>query len=302
MSSAARQLPVWSAPLVLVALALTAGILLDRFCIVPLAASVTIALVSLLAWLIFLNTARQWLALLYLMGGVAAAGSAYHHWHRHHVGADDLSRIAERESQPARLRGVLASAPITQGGQSGPLRSFPTQETTRFVLRVSARQDLAGRAWHDAAGLAQVTLIGRSDDVTVGDEVELLGRLALPGGAGNPGEFDYAAFLRDQGITTTLTVLESDELIRVRRGWPTSLFGILAVVRGWGQRTLARDLSSQHGVASALLLGEGADMSGEDCPLAVYLGEDRLVGVRRIHPARLASIRWPGPAPPAFWI
>ena len=289
---AARQLPIWSAPLAPVALALTAGILLDRFCIVPFAASLIVALVSLLAWLIFVNTSRQWLALVYLMGGVASAGSAYHHWHRHHVGAADLSRIAERETQAARLRGVLASAPIMRSGEGGPLRSFPTQATTRFVLRVQTRQDLASYAWHDADGLVQVTLIGRTDDVTVGDEVELLGRLALPGDASNPGEFDYAAFLRDQGITTTLTVLQSDEVILVRRGWPTSLFGLLAVVRGWGQRTLARDLSSQHGVAAALLLGEGADMSGEDWEQYLRTGVIHVLAISGQHLVILAGFLW----------
>jgi competence protein ComEC len=259
---------------------------------VPLAASVTVALASLLAWLIFLNTSRHWLALVYLMGGVAGAGSAYHHWHRHHVGATDLSRIAEREAQPARLRGVLASAPITHTGQSAPLLSFPTRDTTRFMLRVSARQDLADRSWHDADGLVQVTLIGRTDIVTVGDEVELLGRLALPGDAGNPGEFDYAAFLRDQGITTTLTVLASDEVILVRRGWPTSLFGILAVMRGWGQQTLKRDLSSQHGVASALLLGEGADMTGEDWEQYLRTGVIHVLAISGQHLVVLAGFLW----------
>jgi competence protein ComEC len=264
MATAARQLPVWSAPLVPVALALTAGILLDRFLIVALPVSLGIAMIALLAWVIFANTTRRWLALLYLMAAVAGFGAAYHHWQRYHVSANDLARNAERESQPARVRGVLASAPLAQAGQSGPLRSFPSKPTTRFVLRVSSAQDLVSRNWHDADGLVQVTLIGRSDEFTVGDEVELLGRLALPSDASNPGEFDYAAFLRDQGITTTLTVLNEDEVILRRRGWPTSLFGILAIVRGWGQDTLARDLPSQHGVASALLLGEGADMSSDD--------------------------------------
>jgi competence protein ComEC len=289
---AARQLPIWSVPLAPVALALTAGILLDRFCVVPLAASLVVGLASLLAWVIFFNTSRQWLALAYLMGGVAGAGSAYHHWHRHHVAATDLSRVAERESQPARVRGVLASAPITRGGESGPLRSFPTQATTRFVLRVQARQDLARHAWQEANGMTQVTLIGRTDDVTVGDEVELLGRLALPSDASNPGEFDYAAFLHDQGITTTLTVLQSDEVIFVRRGWPTSLFGLLAVARGWGQRTLARDLPTQQGVASALLLGEGADMSGEDWEQYLRTGVIHVLAISGQHLVILAGVLW----------
>ena len=56
--------------------------------------------------------------------------------------------------------------------------------------------------------------------------------LALPGAAMNPGGFDRASFLRDQGVTATLTVKDSAEVLLLRRGWPTSLFGWLAVVRG----------------------------------------------------------------------
>jgi len=53
--------------------------------------------------------------------------------HRHHVSADDLSRIAERESQPARFaRRPRLRAELSGPGRAGPLRSFPTQATTRF--------------------------------------------------------------------------------------------------------------------------------------------------------------------------
>src|SRR6516162_7459906 len=252
-----RQLPIWSAPLVPVALAMTAGIVADRFWVVPLPASLGVALVCVLAWLIFANTARQWLALFYLWSGVAGLAAAYHHWHRYHIDAGDICHFADYDGKPTRLRGTLQSAPTAQAGQRDPLRSFPTKDTTRFVVRVAQRQELASRVWHDVTGLVQVTLIGPNDAITVGDEIELLGRLALPGEAMNPGEFDYASFLRDQGITATLTVLAPSEVIQVRRGWPTSLFGWLAVVRGWAQRTLSRDLAGQSGVAAALLLGEG---------------------------------------------
>lgn len=289
---AARAMPVWSAPLVPVALALTAGVLIDRCCAVPLAVSITTTLILLLAWRICAHGPATWLALAYLLGSIAAAGAAYHHWQRHYLAASALSHLARHESRPARLRGVLASAPNSQPGQSGVLRSFASQATTRFVLRVHQRQDLASRSWHECDGLVQVTLIGRTDDVTVGDEVELLGRLALPADAGNPSDFDYSAFLRDQGITTTLTVLQSDEVNLVRRGWPTSLFGILAVARGWGQRTLVGGLSSHHGVASALLLGEGADMSNDDWEQYLRTGVIHVLAISGQHLVVLAGFLW----------
>ena len=110
MPAAPPQLPVWSVPLVPLALAMTAGIILDRFWIVPLGASIGFVCVGVLAWLIFANTPKKRLALVYLWAAVAGFGAAYHHWQRHHLEANDLSRFAEREPQPARLRGTLQTA------------------------------------------------------------------------------------------------------------------------------------------------------------------------------------------------
>jgi competence protein ComEC len=287
-----RQLPVWSAPLVPVALAMTAGIVMDRFYLVPLPASLGVALASLLAWLIFAKTSRQWLALLYLWTGVAGLAAAYHHWHRYHIDPSDIQHFADYDGKPARLRGTLQSAPTAQLAERGPLRSFSTKDTTRFVLRVAQRQELRERTWHPVTGLVQVTVVGHTGDITVGDEVELLGRLAHPAEAMNPGELDYASFLRDQGITATFTVLESDEVTLTRRGWPTSLFGWLAVVRGWGQRTLQRDLSGQQSIAEALLLGEAASMTGADWEKYQRTGVIHVLAISGQHLVVLAGFLW----------
>ncbi len=286
------QLPIWSAPLVPVALAMTAGIIADRFWIIPLPASLAFALAAIIAWRLLANSSKKHLALIYLCASVVGLGSAYHHWHRHQVDAADLSHIASYEPQPARLRGTLHTAPISRPELHDSLRSFPGKEMTRFVLRVAERQDLTSRSWHESRGLVQVTLVGQANRATVGDEVEFLGRLALPGGAMNPGEFDFASLLRDQGITTTLTVLESDEMTLIRRGWPTSLFGWLAVIRGWGQETLARNFTSQHDVAAALLLGEGSSMTGEAWEQYQRTGVIHVLAISGQHLVVLAGFLW----------
>ena len=211
MPTAPPQLPVWSAPLVPIALAATAGVVLDRHFVVPLAVSFGVSLLCLLAWLILSNTSQRNLAVIYLWSSFIGFGAVWHHWQRHYLPPGDLSHIVDSEAQPARLRGTLHTAPIFQPAKVEPLRSFGTSATTRFVLNVRQFQDLASRNWNDVVGLVQVTVVGDKRDVTVGDEVELLGRLALPGKAMNPGEFDYADFLRDQGITTTFVTLSSSD-------------------------------------------------------------------------------------------
>jgi competence protein ComEC len=275
-----------------VALAMTAGIVLDRFWIVPLPASLCAAFVCLLAWLIFSNSAHKWLALVYLWGGVAGFGAAYHHWQRYYLEPSDISYLASDDPLPIRVRGTLQTAPLTQDAPDDPLRSMPGRQTTRFVLRVFERQELATRSWSPVTGQVQVMLIGRTGDITVGDEVELLGRIARPGEAMNPGEFDYASFLRDQGISALLTVKDEDEVTLVRRGWPTSLFGWLAVIRGWGQRTLGRDLGSQSGVAAALLLGEGSGMTGDDWEQYLRTGVIHVLAISGQHLVVLAGFLW----------
>jgi competence protein ComEC len=51
-----------------------------------------------------------------------------------------------------------------------------------------------------------------------GDQVTMTGVLQLPSGATNPGEFDFARYLRHRGIYRTLRISHSDQLIAVHPG------------------------------------------------------------------------------------
>src|ERR1700693_3537812 len=88
-------LHVWQAPLVPIAIAVTAGVVLDRAFDVPFAVSVIAAGAFLLAFVV--NRARPLLALLYLWAGCAALGCAYHHLRRHDRAADDIRHLANED-------------------------------------------------------------------------------------------------------------------------------------------------------------------------------------------------------------
>jgi competence protein ComEC len=292
---AGRQPPVWSAPLLGVALALSAGILADRLTAIPLFASLGATFLSLLAWVIFACSTRRGhgpLALTYLWGAVAGLGAAHHHWHCHYLAADDIVHFADADGVPARLRGVLETAPSVQTAKRDPLRTFPAGDSSRFVLAVQRVKTPTGQEWHDATGRVQVIVIGQCRDITVGDEVEVLGRLSVPNQAMNPGELDYASYLRDQRITAVLSVQAPSDVMELRRGWPMSLFGWLSVVRGWGQRTLKRDLGRQHAVAAALLLGEGSEMTGDDWEQYMRTGVIHVLAISGQHLVILAGFLW----------
>lgn len=257
---------LWRAPLVPVALAATAGIVLDRYGSVPLPFSLIVVLACLAAWVSTRWGRSPELAIAYLLGAVAALGAAYHHWYGEGYAPDDIRQLAQEEPRPARLRGVLIEEPvILYQGAADPLRSMPRAEPTLAILQATAYQ--TEDAWLPVSGRVRLIVEGRLADVHASDELELVGRLALPHqGADNPGEPDPSALLRDQRIGAVFWVRKStDAVTRLRDSWPRSLTGWLGVVRGWGQRQLAEALPpEQSGLAMALLLGEGAPVSAAE--------------------------------------
>lgn len=289
---------IWSAPLVPVALLLTAGVILDRTLIVPIPVSLGATAFSLLAWFVFSRSSQQGLALTYLGMSLIGLGTLYHHAHRHYLPASDLSHFANHDGTTARIRGVVHSAPVAQTTRHDVLRSLPgdaASATTRFIVRAVERQDGGTQHWHSASGRVQVTVVGvlpRTTPITVGDSVELLGRLTLPEEPRNPGEFDFASYLRDQKITTTLQVRETEQVLRIQQGGPTSPLGLLARARGWGQETLARHLDAHHEIAAALLLGEGASMTGEAWEQYLRTGVIHVLAISGQHLVVLAGFFW----------
>src|SRR5205823_8529721 len=69
---------VWQAPLVPAALAITAGIVLDRYAEVPLGFSLAGVFASLIAWAATRTRQAAGLSLGYLLTALVALGAAYH--------------------------------------------------------------------------------------------------------------------------------------------------------------------------------------------------------------------------------
>src|SRR5262249_35164345 len=126
------------------------------------------------------------------------------------------------------------------------------------------------------------------------DEVEVDGRLMAPHGPANPGEFDYAAYLRDQRIRAEVVVHKTPAgVTRMAEGWPWSLTGWLAVVRGSGQRALQEALPpEQSGVGMALLLGKGSTMTHADWDRYIRTGVIHVLAISGQHLVVLAAFLW----------
>jgi competence protein ComEC len=283
---------IWRAPLVGAALAVTAGIVLDRLAPVPLPFSLLAAAACLAAWVCTAAGGRPGLPPLYLALAGVAFGAGYHHF-RQELPPDDIAHLATEEPRPVQVRGVLDEEPFhAPAPPHDPLRSRDRGDQTTTVLRLTHLHQNGG--WAEVGGKARLIVDGALPGLHAGDEVEAVGRLSLPSGPANPGEFDYPAMLRDQGIGSVLAVRKTaDGVTRLGRGWHTSPQGWLVMLRGWGQETLSRYLPPRtRGVAVALLLGEGAPMTRDDWDKYLRTGVIHVLAISGQHLVVLAGFIW----------
>jgi competence protein ComEC len=284
---------VWRSPLTAAALALTAGIFLDRRLSPPMTVSLIASAVCLAAWFCARASSHRGLPLLYLALAGAAFGAAYHHYRRDVYAADDIFHFAKDEPIPAQLRGIVDDEPIhRRAPPHDPLSSQVRGGSTVALLRV--HEVRRGGNWLPASG--RVRAIGVEDwpELHCGDVVEVVGQLARVLPPGNPGEFDFADSLRDRGIRAALTVRKTPQTVtRLERGWPRSIEGWLAVIRGRGQRTLRETLPEHlQGLASALLLGEDASMTPGQWDKYIRTGVIHVLAISGQHLVILAGFLW----------
>jgi competence protein ComEC len=275
---------IWRAPLMAVALAVTAGVLLDRYRSVPLLISLLTLAGCLLAWLITQRSPKPGLPLVYLALAAIALGAGRHHAYRDLYSPDDISYLTREEPAPVKVRGVLASEPWQQPApRSDPLRSHDWSESTRAILEIThlwRRQQ-----WQPVSGRAWLRVEGVLTGIHAGDTVEVVGQLSRLTGPANPGEHDMLAYGRDQRVLANLKVRKTPRgVTRLERSWPTSAIGWLAMIRGWGQSVIHETLPpSTSPVVAALLLGEGAPMRHEDWQKYIRTGVIHVLAISGQH-------------------
>src|SRR5262245_22168924 len=238
LTSSALAGSIWRAPLVPVALAATAGVVIDHYAPVSLPISLTVVSACVAAWVIHRPGPNAGLPLLYLLLAVTGLAAAYHHWHRDIYPPNDIGNFAVDQARPCRLRGVIGEEPIvSRRPADDPLTSMPHTDPTLSVLQVTSYQQVDD--WMPVSGRARLVVEGQLEGVHVGDEVDVVGRIVAPQGPANPGEIDEAARLREQRIRAMILVRKTtDGVTLIAERWPRSVTGWLAVIRGWGQRRL----------------------------------------------------------------
>lgn len=283
-----------------VAIAVTIGLMADRYFGVTIEWGLAVACGGVVGWAC-LNRVRPMLAIVLLWAAFAGLGAAYHHAHRHSFDADDIGEFATPEPSLVRVRGVLTEDPITRlAPKTDALEPIRRPDRDAVELRVTGLGARDG-GWVPASGLARLTVEREAGakgqpplvGLRAGDAVELVGMLTRPNGPSNPGERDYADYLLDQRTRAEIRVSDTTAgVVRTGTG-DGSAAGWLSVLRRRATTALTDALPHHEAtVAIALLLGDGSAMEREEWDAYVRTGVVHALAISGQHLAVLAGFIW----------
>ncbi len=281
-------------PLVVVALALSAGIALDHVGWPDLGATGfatpwCVALGGLVAWFCFWRGGHPAISAGLLLATVAATGGTWHELRWELFTSDNVSRYAALEPMPACAKAIVLTAPeVLPAPRPTPLRAIPAGERTRTELRLTGIRD--GTDWLAADGRCQLVVYGDLVATAPGDEVQIFGQLRQPAPPMNPGEFDFAARARADRRLASLTADSPDCVTVVAPSKRWSLNRIVDLLRESGQQTLRTYVGPrQAGIAAAVLLGVREELPREEVMPFFLTGTVHLLVVSGLNVAILAT-------------
>ncbi len=277
-------------PLVVVALALAAGIALDRELGGAAFALWWVAAVGcVVAWWWFWRGGHPLVSAWLLIGAILCTGGAWHDARWNLFSDRDLSRFAELEPAPTCIRGIVLTTPeVLPAPLFTPLRAIPGGERCRTNLLVTGIRD--GTTWLAAGGRCQLVVDGDFLAVEPGDQLQVFAKLRRPSPPMNPGEFDFAARARADRRLASLVTGSPDCVTVVEPNRQAHVWGIVDWFRERGQQTLRTYVGAERaGLAAAILLGVREELPYEETMPFFLTGTVHLLVVSGLNVAILAT-------------
>ncbi|MEE9487623.1 MAG: DNA internalization-related competence protein ComEC/Rec2 [Candidatus Brocadiales bacterium] len=280
-------------PLLFVALAFAAGIFLDYSAPLPLLVLSVLAIGLLVSCWCVMFVWRSGLVYMAICLTLAFwTGAFYHHVSLHSCPADHIANLLTAgdtgDKRLMRVRGVIVDVPIERRMPQSPLpwKQVRTGRTgIRFTLRVEGVEGRTG--WHRVGGtvLANVYKVGRRR-FRYGEEVEVLGQVFIPGGATNPGQFDYRRYLRRQmpGICAVVNVEDADN-VRVIRDDRGDMFlrGIYDLKERLSGVIRSSALPGSASTLAGLILGNRQEIPGRTIEDFIRTGTLHFLAISGLH-------------------
>lgn len=288
-----RGVPRWAPPpLVVLLIAVSAGIVLDRSAPQPLLVWLLPAALGLVVWYGLWRRGRHDLAAWLLCLSAVSTAAAGHHVYWYAYPADALGRFASDAARPVYLEVTALRSPRPLPPlPPDPFRFVPSRERTMLTVRVHRVRDDDG--WRTASGRGTLWVDAPLLHVRAGDRLRLLARLQRPSRARNPGEFDLRSHRRAQRELFELhsRFAEGVRVVRPGAWWsPRRMLGRLRLA--CRARLNAHLQARQAELAAAVLLGARDELSADRVEEFFLTGTIHLLAISGLHIGILATGLW----------
>lgn len=280
-------------PLVIVLVAVCAGILADHRWGWPLATCWTVSAAAWAGWLVLWRRGWSKASCLALLVSVAGLAAAWHHCRWYLFAEGDLGAFARMTAQPACIEAIALRTPEPlRAPPPDPMRGGWQGDRTRVELAAVAIRD--GSRWRPIAGQTRLTVEGHLLGVHVRDRLRVFAQLAALSPPDNPGQFDVAAYERIDRRRCRLWAESPDcvTVIRPAGRWAPARW--LETIRLGADRFLREYLAPEsYGLATALLLGIREELGGEGIDPYMETGTIHILSISGLHVGIIAgTILW----------
>jgi competence protein ComEC len=237
-------------PVVALSLCLAAGIALHERA--PVELRWLIVIVAMLALAALCTLHRRYLSSALLAAAVVGCGVGIARVEHFQFRSNQIGLFAADEPHFGwfRLRVIdeprILPSPVTAGRPMPPRQMAPVE--------VVAVRTWAG--WQPASGAMTLQLDELNPQLAAAQVVEAFGRLARPQPAMNPGQFDWAAYYRQQRVLVGLTVTRAADVRVLQAPGPPPLLWLRLKVRHLLAAGFTASQSVDHALLRAMLLGD----------------------------------------------
>lgn len=269
-------------PLVPLALAMSAGIVVDRFLNPGFQTMVVVAVTGVAGFAVGLRSSRLRLSAASVLLLCGIAGGLHHHLSWWSVPQDDISHCLHSRSTLMKVQGRIADRPmILKPREEVRHTAIPQSDVTWFTLNCEQIVTPDGRL--DVSGRIRAITTGRLTGVGQGDQVTVLGEASGLPAQQNPGEFDAGDSLKRQQLRGIIRI-RRHELVEINSKSGNLFTAAAAWLRSRCESALERCLSgTSRSIASALLIGDRSMISQDVRASFVESGTMHLLAVSGLH-------------------
>ncbi|MDD5134142.1 MAG: DNA internalization-related competence protein ComEC/Rec2 [Phycisphaerae bacterium] len=282
---------ILSCPVVLPAIGLIIGLVLQFYFVFPLTIWAGIFILCLISYFFFRHSADSILIIVILcfccLGGLRLLAF-------NRPVANDIRNITVKDFTFAHIRAKVISEPFTVKADDRWLfskfsRSYPY---TSFYAKVTSIKTDVG--WMNACGTIKFYISGEVNDVNCGDGFESFCRLQKFSSADNPGQFNIAEYMRRNGVFLSASVKSANAITITGTEKLKSPFDIKAKFRRLATIALLENTESNDNMhlAEALLLGSRAKINRPLYNDFIKTGLVHLVALSGLHVGILAGFAW----------